>query len=97
MGAQPSVYMKVSALIEQSTVRPVPVDLAFYRPILDALWQAFGEDKLIFGSNWPVLERAGAFEPALEIVKGYFAEKGQEASEKYFWRNAKAVYKWLER
>ena len=97
LGAQSNVYMKVSALMEFSTVRPVPVDVAFYRPTLDALWQAFGEDKLIFGSNWPVLERAGGFVPALDIVKAYFAEKGQEASEKYFWRNAKTVYKWIER
>ena len=97
LGAQSNVYMKVSALMEFSTVQPAPVDVAFYRPTLDALWQAFGEDKLIFGSNWPVLERAGGFVPALDIVKAYFAEKGQEASEKYFWRNAKTVYKWIER
>jgi predicted TIM-barrel fold metal-dependent hydrolase len=29
---------------------------------LDALWDAFGDDRVIYGSNWPVCERAGTFE-----------------------------------
>lgn len=93
----PNVHMKVSALMEQSRRQPAPSALDFYRPALDALWHAFGPDRLIYGSNWPVLERAGSYGDALNIVHTYFAEKGDEASAKYFWRNAKAVYKWLER
>jgi L-fuconolactonase len=97
LGAPPNVYMKVSALMEQSTVQPAPADVDFYRPTLDALWDAFGEDRLIYGSNWPVLERAGQYAPALNIVKTYFGEKGAEALAKYFGKNAKAAYKWVER
>jgi predicted TIM-barrel fold metal-dependent hydrolase len=52
---------------------------------------------LIYGSNWPVSDRAGGFKAAIDIVKGYFSEKGEEATEKYFWKNAKAAYKWVER
>ena len=29
------------------------------------------------------------------IVMEYFSTKGQEATEKYFWKNAKAAYKWI--
>ena len=89
----PSIYVKVSALMEQSTVQPAPRDVDFYRPALDALWEAFGPDRLIFGSNWPVCERAGELVRGIDIVKTYFHEKGQEASAKYFWENAKVVYK----
>lgn len=92
----PQIYMKVSALLEQSTVQPAPAEVDFYRPTLDALWETFGEDRLIYGSNWPVCERAGDFTRSINIVKAYFAEKGEPASEKYFWQNAKAVYKWVE-
>jgi L-fuconolactonase len=97
LAAQPNVYMKVSAVMEQSTTQPAPPDLAHYVPMLDALWDAFGEERLIYGSNWPVLERAGDFASAFRIVKGYFEGKGSAAAEKYFWRNAKAAYKWLDR
>ena len=92
----PRVYMKVSALMEQSTVRPAPAEVDFYRPALDAMWDAFGEDRLIYGSNWPVSERTGDYAAGINIVKAYFADKGEAATEKYFWRNAKAAYGWGE-
>lgn len=97
LAAHLNVNMKVSALMEQSMVQPAPVDLAFYRPTLDALWNAFGAERLIYGSNWPVLERAGSYAHAFNIVQRYFAEKGAAATEQYFWQNAKAVYKWVAR
>jgi L-fuconolactonase len=90
--------MKVSALMEQSVIQPAPADLAYYRPTLDVLWQAFGEDRLIYGSNWPVCERAGDFYvEGINIVKAYFQEKGEAAYQKYFWQNAQAVYRWPSR
>ena len=36
-GAYPNVWMKVSALMENSTVQPAPADVDFYRPLLDTL------------------------------------------------------------
>ena len=89
---QPQVFMKVSAIMEQSRVEPVPEELDFYRPILDAMWDAFGADRVIYGSNWPVSDRAGSFKAAISIVKAYFGEKG--VTEQYFWQNSKTAYKW---
>ncbi len=95
--AQPQVYMKVSAIMEKSKDYPGPADVDFYRPILDAMWNAFGADRVIYGSNWPVSDRAGEFKAATDIVKAYFGEKGDDVAEKYFWKNAKAAYKWIDR
>ena len=95
--ANPRVYMKVSAVMEQATVQPAPEDVDFYRPALDAMWDAFGEDRLIYGSNWPVSERAGDYAAGINLVKAYFAGRGEVATEKYFWRNAKAAYGWIDR
>jgi hypothetical protein len=33
----------------------------------------------------------------LAVVRDYFAGKGREASEKYFWRNSMAAYRWIRR
>lgn len=93
----PSIFMKVSALLELSKVQPAPADPQYYEPTLEAVWQAFGEDRLIFGSNWPVCERAGELATAFEVVRGFFAGKGEAASEKYFWRNGRVAYRWVER
>ena len=53
----PHVSMKVSALMEARSSRPRRC--RSIHPSLDALWAACGEDRLIYGSNWPVYERAG--------------------------------------
>ena len=102
IAAHPNVYIKVSGLMERATTRPANERatelLSYYRPALDALWEIFGEDRLIYGSNWPVSVHAGDYiANGLRIVRPYFAEKGEEASAKYFWKNSKKVYKWVPR
>jgi len=102
MAKYPQIYVKVSGLMERATTRAdnerATELLSFYRPALDAIWELFGEDRLIYGSNWPVSEHAGDFiVNGLRIVRRYFAEKGEEASIKYFWKNSQKVYKWVGR
>ena len=65
--------------------------------VLDVLWQAFGKDRLMYGSNWPVSSRFAPYDQIQRIVTAYFAEKGEEATENYFWKNSKSAYKWVER
>ncbi len=93
----PNVYCKVSAVLQHSAALPAPNDVDFYRPTLDALWDAFGEDRLIYGSNWPNVEQIGPYSQELGIASAYFGEKGDAAAEKFFWRNAKTAYKWVDR
>ena len=98
----PQIHVKVSGLMERATTRPhgerATEALVFYRPALDALWKIFGEDRLIYGSNWPVSEHAGDFiSNGLRIVRQYFSEKGEAACSKYFWKNSQKVYKWSPR
>ena len=97
--AHEQVYCKVSGLMDlRSQVKPAPTDLSFYAPVLDALWDLFGEDRLIYGSDWPVSDRSGrSYAQVQSLVESYFSDKGSEALEKYFWENSKAVYKWIER
>ena len=89
-----NVYMKVSAVMEQSTQQPAPTEDGFYAPTLEALWQVFGAERLIYGSNWPVCERAGSFADAFAIVRRFFDGKGSVAAQRYFGENARDVYRW---
>ena len=91
------VYCKVSGLVEVTGQARAPTDVEFYRPTLDFLWNTFGENRLIYGSNWPVCERYADYATVQQIVDTYFTAKGPEASAKYFWKNAKSAYHWLER
>jgi predicted TIM-barrel fold metal-dependent hydrolase len=102
LGKQRNVFCKVSALQEQSRESRkewgrAPRDAAHYAPILEHCWECFGEDRLIYGSNWPVAEKGGTYADQFRIVSEYFTAKGREVAEKYFWRNSLAAYRWVGR
>ncbi|MCE2402134.1 amidohydrolase family protein [Candidatus Poribacteria bacterium] len=88
----PNVYCKVSGLAEHTGQTPAPEDVAYYTPTIDVLWKAFGEDRLIYGSNWPVSERFAQYKVVQKIVNDYFSPKGDEVKAKFFWKNAKTAY-----
>ena len=93
------VFLKVSALVEGAGKNDgsAPRDVMFYQPTLDAAWDAFGADRLIYGSNWPVNERFASLATVQGIVTDYFTAKGQANVVKFFSRNAQAAYKWVKR
>jgi L-fuconolactonase len=95
----PHMFLKVSALVEGASRdgKTAPRDPGFYVPVLDAAWRAFGEDRLFYGSNWPVSERAADYATVLKIVTDYFRDKGATVSEKFFASNAKSAYRWPDR
>ncbi len=95
--AKRNVFVKVSVVARRVDGK-VPTDLAFYKPRLDLIWDIFGEDRLIYASDWP--NSAGNWVPyatELALVREYFMAKGRPAAEKYFWKNSIAAYKWVRR
>ncbi len=97
LAQHPNVYMKGSAFVEMAQDTPAPSEVSYYVPTLDILWETFGEDRIVYGSNWPVCERAAPYATVIDIVSEYFKNKGEDATEKYFWKNAKSAYKWIDR
>ena len=92
LGRSPSVYVKVSG-VARRVGDQVATDASFYKPALDELWEAFGSDRVIYASNWPVCELTASYATVFRIVRDYLADKGQENIEGYFWKNAQAAYK----
>ena len=72
----PYVYCKVSGLVESTKDKPSPTDVAYYAPTVDVLWDAFGADRLVYGSNWPVSERFADYATVQRIVSQYFQREG---------------------
>jgi len=96
LGQRPQVYVKVSEVLRRVDGH-VPDDVNFYRARLDILWEIFGQDRLIYGSDWPNSDLWAEYPLVLKIVREYFMSKGPEAAEKYFWKNSVAAYKWVKR
>lgn len=96
LGKRPQVYVKVSEVLRRVDGRLVQ-DLDFYRLTLDRLWDVFGEDRLIYGSDWPNSDHIEKLPQELALVRQYFLGKGRTASEKFFWKNSVAAYRWIKR
>jgi L-fucono-1,5-lactonase len=75
---------------------PVP-GLAAHRDRLDTLMGCFGEDRVIFGSDWPNCVGVSEVPDTVALVREYFSTKSREAAEKYFWKNSIAAYSWVRR
>lgn len=88
----PNVYCKVSALYGRFAQQPAPRELAAYRLVLDLSLECFGEDRLVFGSDWPVSESTADYAALLALTREYFAPKGQVVNDKLFHRNAVKFY-----
>ncbi|HEX3656611.1 MAG TPA: amidohydrolase family protein [Pirellulales bacterium] len=99
VGACPNVFCKVSALVEkvQPRAAAVPESVDYYRPVLDVAWNAFGADRLIYGSNWPVSRRFATYPTVQRIAVEYFRQRGADALKKFLSLNAAKAYKWVPR
>ncbi|MBI1374637.1 MAG: amidohydrolase family protein [Phycisphaera sp.] len=93
LAANRNVWCKISGLYQRSVPQPAPQRLDHYRAVLDVLWDQFGKERLIYGSNWPVTKHTGSYASLLDLVDRYISSKGQDARECYFWKNAAEAYK----
>ncbi len=96
LARRPQIYVKLSAIFRRVEGR-VPQELAFYRERLDQLSGIFGEDRVLFGSDWPNSDQAAPYDKVFGLVHEYFAGKSRAAAEKYFWKNSVAAYRWVKR
>lgn len=96
LGKRPQVYAKVSEVLRRVDGR-VPLDLNFYRDRIDQMWDVFGEDRLLFGSDWPNSDKWAPYPQVLGVVREYFLAKGPSAAEKFLWKNSVKAYKWVKR
>jgi L-fuconolactonase len=70
---------------------------SFNHERLDALWDIFGEDHVLYASDWPNSDHHATYQETISILRSYAEAKGRVASEKFFWKNSVAAYRWHRR
>jgi L-fuconolactonase len=86
----PNVYCKLSGLVtEADWQRWTSTE---FDPYLDVVFEAFGPDRLMFGSDWPVCLVAGSYQQVKHIVEDYVDRKAPAAKEKVFGANTTRFY-----
>ena len=94
--ARPNIFVKLSEILHRVDDK-VALDLASHRARLDYLMSIFGEDRVLFGSDYPNSVGTATIEQVVSLVKEYFGSKPREVAEKYFWKNSLRCYKWVKR
>ena len=90
LAQRPHVCCKVSGLVtEADWTGWTPEDL---RPYLDVVLEAFGAERLMFGSDWPVALLASGYQRWVDTVFGWTAELSASEREAIWGGNAVRVY-----
>ena len=85
-----NVCCKVSGLFTEALWKEWrPAD--FY-PYLDVVFEAFGIDRIMFGSDWPVILVAGIYVQWKSLLEKYMERFKEEEKEKFFGANAIRFY-----
>ena len=96
LGARKQIYVKGSAVLRKPN-GVLNTDSKSYFAHLDELWSVFGEDRMVYGSDWPNSDGLGTYDQVLKVVQDYMATKPRAVAEKYFWKNSRAAYRWKPR
>jgi L-fuconolactonase len=83
------VYCKLSGLITEAEGRWTTDSL---EPYVDHLLDCFGADRLMWGSDWPVVNLAGSYERWLDATDTLLARLSEVDREKILGGNARRFY-----
>lgn len=96
LAARPNVFAKISGIVRRVDGR-VPLDINFYRDRLDHIWNLFGPDRLLYGSDWPNSAQWASYADVFRLAQEFLSSKDPAAAEKVYWRNSLAAYRWVRR
>ena len=85
-----NVFCKISGMVTEANLGTWKPD--DFRPYLDVVLAAFGEDRLMFGSDWPVCLLSGSYEEVFGIVQDYLQALSESTRGKIFGGNATKFY-----
>jgi len=86
----PNICCKVSGMVTEAKWKQWRAD--DFRPYLDVAFEAFGEDRLMIGSDWPVCTLSADYEATIELVTDYLKRFPDDVREKILGANCARFY-----
>lgn len=90
LAALPNTVCKLSGLVTEADPRTWSV--ADLRPYTETVIDAFGPDRLMFGSDWPVCRLAATYTEVLETARTLIGDLGEEERDAVLATTAERVY-----
>ncbi|RXG11936.1 L-fuconolactonase [Leeuwenhoekiella aestuarii] len=85
-----NVSCKVSGMITEADYKTwKTIDLM---PYMNVVFEAFGPDRIIYGSDWPVCLAAGSYSQVLNVAKAFAGQLSKDERELFFYKNAQRIY-----
>ena len=98
MAARPNIFVKLTEVYHpRLDSKQVVSDYMPLRERLEYLYGMFGEDRVMFGTDYPNSYGVATISEEVGLMKKFFSAKTRPQAEKYFWRNAARVYKYVKR
>jgi L-fuconolactonase len=72
LAAFPNVFCKVSGMVTEADWQQWQQD--DFRPYLEVVLEAFGAQRTMFGSDWPVCILAGTYADVVEVVSPFVGQ-----------------------
>ncbi|HVX44191.1 MAG TPA: amidohydrolase family protein [Mycobacteriales bacterium] len=89
LAAEPNVVCKLSGMVTEASPKWTVAEL---RPYADIVLDAFGPERVMFGSDWPVCTLAGSYEQVVEAAEELTAGLSAAEREQVFGGTAQRVY-----
>jgi L-fuconolactonase len=86
-----NVFCKISGMVTEADWKNWKTD--DLKPYLDVIFENFSADKLMFGSDWPVLNVASNYAEVIKTLENYMAQLTIENQNKIWFQNAVSFYK----
>lgn len=86
----PNVHCKISGIVTEADWKNWKAE--DFTPYLDVIFEAFGADRIMYGSDWPVCLLAADYEKQLSIVKNYCQKLSDTEGSKIMGDNAARFY-----
>jgi L-fuconolactonase len=87
----PNVYCKVSGMVTEADWADWKTE--DFVPYLDVVFNAFGANHVMFGSDWPVCNVAGGYKGVLNVIENYVNRLSQNEQELFWAKNAVDFYR----
>ena len=85
-----NVYCKISGMVTEADWQHCKQE--DFKPYLDVVVNAFGVERVMFGSDWPVCLVAASYNQVFTIVQQYFSSFTKSEQDKFFGGNASRFY-----
>jgi L-fuconolactonase len=90
VAAYPNVLCKISGMVTEADWKNWKPQ--HFRVYIDTVVEAFGTDRILYGSDWPVCLLAASYHQVFSIVRDYFSSFSADEQAAFFGGNAIKFY-----